>query len=100
MQVLLHTQILSPPKRNKAIAKENTEKFNNSIVPYLVKRLQAQPYFGGNEISAVDCMVSSILLKAKNTSLLENHQSLWDYMERISNRDAFKASHFPPYCTQ
>jgi glutathione S-transferase len=100
MQILFHTHLYPPQKRNQSVARENTDKFNNTVVPYLEKGLQNQSYFGGSELSAIDCMMSSILLKAQSYSLLDNHPKLRNYMERIGQREAFTTSHFPPptYC--
>jgi len=95
LQVYLHTLVLPEASRSPNVVKENTQIFDTKIVPHITQGLGGQTYFGGDKISAVDCVFATILAIAESIGLLQKHVPLKQYMERICQREHFIKSHVP-----
>jgi len=95
LKVYLHTKLLPQLSRNQNLLNENIRIFDTKIAHYLIQGLGENLYFGGDKISATDCILATILSIAKSVGLLEKHDPLNNYMERISKREHFIKSHIP-----
>lgn len=89
---LVDTILYSKNKEHVAKARKDLKESFTSIAPIFAEK----PYFMSNEFTIVDCCLGPILWRL---SLLEidipktrQTQPLLDYMTRLFNRDAFRAS--------
>jgi len=96
LKILLHTSLLPEKSRNTNMVMENSEKFHSEIVPRIIEGLDGRLYFGGDQLSAIDCILATILYIADGIGLLQKHPLLQEYMGRLSHRECFKKSHIPP----
>jgi glutathione S-transferase len=84
-QVLLHTALLPPDRRNPAVLAESGRKFEDAA-RVVEDRLAGEEFLVGRSFSAADVMMASALLRGR--SLLEARPTLRAYVDRLTSRPA------------
>jgi len=94
-----HTVMFPFFMRKAEIAKSAKENWDSEICKELKADLGENKFYGGDEISPVDCALGYFLKHAQTAGLLENEPILKAYVERCGTRDAFKTTFPDSSCT-
>jgi glutathione S-transferase len=89
VQYFLHTRILPEDKRSAAVVEESKKKFGE-IARVLTRALSGKEFILGDQFSAADVLIGSMLVWAKPLGLLEEQPVLGAYTARIEARPAYQ----------
>jgi glutathione S-transferase len=89
LQVFLNTIRLPEAERSAAAAEQGRTRFAE-VAAVLERALASKPFLLGDRFTAADVMIGSTLVWAQAFGLLEGHQTLQDYVARLSARPAFQ----------
>ncbi len=89
LQVFMHTVMLPEAQRSAAVAEEGRTKFAE-VARVLEQALDGKSFLLGEQLTAADVMIGSMLAWAKFMGLLNGHPTLEDYATRLSARPAYQ----------
>jgi glutathione S-transferase len=88
-QVRLHRHLLPVHERVPRVAERYSHKFFREVVPQLMTRLSQNAYACGDSFSAVDCILTHVVMWARAYGLCEG-DVFSHYLARVTERPAFQ----------
>ena len=89
LKVFLNTRMLAEEKRSPAVAEEGRAQWKD-VARVLQQAVEGKAFLLGEQFTAADVMVGSILGWAGFMGLLDGFPGLQTYVERLTSRPAFK----------
>jgi glutathione S-transferase len=89
VQYFLHTRIYPEDKRSAAVV-EDSKKQLGEIARVLTRALDGKEYILGEQFSAADVLIGSVMIWVKSMRLIEEHPVLQAYAARIEARPAYQ----------
>ncbi len=89
LKVFLNTVRRPEAERNAAEAEAGRAEFQE-VAALLTRVLDGRPFLLGDQFTAADVMVGSIVGWARGLKLVENHPALKEYSRRLVERPAYK----------
>jgi len=89
LKVFMNTVRRPEPERNPAEAEAGRTEFRE-VAALLTRVLDGRPFLLGEQFSAADVMVGSIVGWARGLKLVEDYPTLKDYSRRLVERPAYK----------
>lgn len=89
LEVFLNTVMLPEPQRSAAAAENGKKRFAD-IAAVLTPALAGKQFILGEQFTAADVMIGSMLGWGKALGLLNEHAELQAYVKRLTQRPAFQ----------
>jgi glutathione S-transferase len=89
VKVFLNTRMLPEAQRSAAVAEEGREQWAG-VAQVLERALEGRTFLLGEQFSAADVMIGSIVGWSGFLGLLESHPGLQQYAARLAGRPAFQ----------